>query len=426
MGLYDKQFQQIKDWGVGILQSVGAIFGVDAVYFAKNSFWVSFKNGVGMMTGFFLSIAFARLFSKEAYGQYNFILSGMFLINFLSIPTFNFALSQSAAKGYDQSLFQTTRISLLGSLLASVILVGVASRYLFLGDPNLGQGFILVSLFYPLVFGLKTYDHFLVGKKRFDRSAQFSALSSVLTGTALISALLLRQGLVMIIFLYLLVNGGMNVWYFLQTRKFVRNKRRDPDVVSYGIYLTVLAATAMVVGRLGQVLLSHFQGVEILAIYSIAMIIPAAIQNQMQNLIDVAKVKIADRKRKGLLLAFKRHGFKWVMLGLVSFVGLWFSLPILIPLIFSNKYNDAIIYAQVASLSLVFFPINTFLGTLVLLEKKRKIIALSNFIPSVPNLLLLPLAIARFGIWGFIGVNLFSWVYVTPFKLWAFLRKKDL
>ena len=409
-----------------ILQLMGKVLGFDATYFAKNSFWVSFKNGVGMIVGFFLSVAFARLISKAAYGQYTFIFSVIYLINFLSIPKFDFALSQSVAKGYDGALGQATKVSLGGSLLASLVLLAVAGRYFSLGDPNLGRGFIWAAVFFPLLMGLKTYDHFLVGKRRFDRSAQYAALGSILTGAALILAMIIGKGVVMLIGAYLLVNGGLNLIFWYQTRQMRQNRRKDPGVVKYGLYLTLLGMTAMVVTRLGDVLLNHFRGAEILATYSIATIIPRAVQNLMQNFVDVAKIKVADRNHSQLITVMKKHWWKWVALGGITTAGLWISLPIVIPLIYSNKYNDAIIYGQVASLTLILWPINTLVGTLVMLEKKTKIIALSNFLPSVPNLILYPVAIALFGIWGFIGVNLLSWVYMTPFNLWAFRREKDI
>ncbi|OGY16997.1 MAG: hypothetical protein A2784_04125 [Candidatus Chisholmbacteria bacterium RIFCSPHIGHO2_01_FULL_48_12] len=409
-----------------MLQWIGKVLGFDASYFARNSFWVSFKNAVGMMVGFCLSIAFARLASKTAYGQYTFIFSVMYLINFLSVPTFNFALSQSVAKGYDGALIQATKVSLGGSLLAGLVLLAVAGRYFFLGDPNLGYGFIWAAGFFPLLMGLKTYDHFLIGKGRFDRSAQYAALGSILTGAALILAMVTGKGVVMLIGAYLLVNGGLNLIFWYQAWRMRRNQRKDPEVIKYGLYLTVLGVTAMVVGRLGDVLLNHFRGAEVLATYSIATVIPRAIQNLMQNFVDVAKIKVADRNHSQLIKAMKKHGWKWVALGGITAIGLWIGLPIVIPLIYSNKYNDAVIYGQVASLALVLWPINTLVGTLVMLEKKTKIIALSNFLPSVPNLILYPVAIARFGIWGFVGVNLLSWIYMTPFNLWALRREKDI
>src|SRR3989338_2450648 len=121
----------------------------------------------------------------------------------------------------------------------------------------------------------------------------------------------------------------------------------------------------MVASKLGNVLLSHFRGAEVLATYAIAIIIPRAIQNLLQNLVDVAKMKLADQSREVMILAVKRHGWKWVALGAVISVSLWISLPIAIPIIYSNKYNDAIIYAQVASLALIFFPISTFIANLI-------------------------------------------------------------
>jgi len=409
-----------------IVSWLGKLIGIDAEYFFKNSFWVSFRSGVGMVAGFFLGIVFARVAPKETYGQYVFVFSAMYMVAFLAVPKFDFAVSQAVAKGFDQSLFQSTKISLIGSLLASICMWVLAARYFYLGDPNLGYGLLIAGIFFPLLFGLKAYDHFLMGKKRFDLSAQFSAIASILTAIGLIIGLLVHMSLPGLLFVYFFINAGLNVVYFFRVKRLVRNKKQDPDVVGYGLYLTALAVVAIVVTKLGSVLLNHYDGAAVLATYSVAIIMPKAVQDLMQNFIDVAKIKVADKNRKELVNVCKRHGAKWVLLGIGACTALWIGLPILIPLIYSDKYNDAILYSQVASLALIFFPFSTFLGNLILLEKKRKIIALTHFFPSVPNIVLLPVFIARFGIWGAIGVNLFSWVYMTPFYWWAFWREKDL
>src|SRR3989344_133480 len=108
-----------------IILHLTRVLGIDVRYFAKNSFWAGFRNGVGMIAGFLLSVAFARLASKSTYGQYTFVLSAMYLVNFLSVPRFDFALAQAVANGADRSLLQTTRISVMGSLLISLILLVV-------------------------------------------------------------------------------------------------------------------------------------------------------------------------------------------------------------------------------------------------------------------------------------------------------------
>lgn len=401
------------------------LLSLDVKYFAKNSFWVSFKNGVGMICGFFLNIAFARFLSKEAYGQYTFLLSSFLLLNFLSFPQFNLALSQSVARGNDMALFQATRVSVLGSMLASVILVGVGLHYLFLGDPTLGYGFLFSAGFFPLLFGLRGYDYFLVGKKRFDLSAQLAVAGSLLTSIALILGTLFKLTVPWLFLLYVIVNSLVSVWGFLQAKFLVSNQHTDSKVVRYGAYLTFLALSSMVVSRIGGVLLNHVQGAVVLATYSVAVIIPKAIQNLLQNFVDVAQIKVADRNHFQLVEMLRKHWWKWVLMGVGVAVCLWFMLPIVMPIIFSHKYDDAIFYAQLISITLVFFPFNTFVGTLIYVEKKHRLIALSNFFPSVPNLFLIPLAIMKYGIGGFIAINVLSWLYMTPFNLWAFLRKKD-
>lgn len=409
-----------------IFHYLNRALGIDVSYFAKNSFWVGVKNFVGVVVGFFLSVAFARLVSKSVYGQYTFVLSSMYLVNFLSVPKFDFALAQSAAKDYDRAFFQTTKVSFLGSLLISLILFGVGKRYVFLGDPTLGQGFYFAAIFVPLLLGLNTFDAFLVGKKKFDWSAIFASLGSIFTGISMIAALYLKASVAQLVAVFVGVNGVLTGLFWLKTRSLANNNRPDPEVVQYGIYLTTLSLFTMMASKLGNVLLNHFKGAEVLATYAIAITIPRAVQNIQQNLVDVAKMKVANESRTWVLEVMKRHAWKFVALGILTFLALWITLPILMPIIFSHKYDDSIQYAKAASLGLVFFPISTFLGNLILFEKKRKIIGLSSIFSNSLNVLLIPVAVYFWGIWGVVWVNILFWVYSLIFNLWAFGRDKDL
>jgi O-antigen/teichoic acid export membrane protein len=400
--------------------------GIDVRYLAKNSFWVSFRNGVGMIAGFLLSVAFARLASKTTYGQYTFVLSSMYLVNFLSIPKFDFALAQAVANGADRSLLQTTRVSVMGSLLISLILFVVGKRYVYLGDPGLGHGFYWAALLVPLLLGFNTFDAFLVGKKKFDWSAKFAALGSIGTAAGLITALWLHAQVAYLVAVFVIVNGVLTGMFWWKTRTLMKNNRTDPEVVGYGIYLTGLALMTMVAGKLGNVLLGHLKGAEVLAIYAVAITIPKAAQNVLQNFVDVVKMKLAGKSRAEMVEAKKKHGWKLIILGLVIAAGLWTILPVLMPIIFSHKYDDSIRYAQVASLGLVFFPICTFLGNLLLFEKKRKIIGISSLLSSGLNILLLPVAVYFGGIWGVVWANIIFWIYSLVFNLWAFGRERDL
>ncbi len=409
-----------------IFHLINRTLGIDAHYFVKNSFWVGVKNFVGTLVGFFLSMAFARLISKSAYGQYTFVLSSMYMVNFLAIPKFDFALSQSAAKGADKSFFQTTKVSFLGSLLISLILFGVGKRYVYLGDPDLGQGFYWAALFVPLLLGLNTFDAFLIGKKKFDWSAIFAASGSVGTGLGLITALWLGFSVSRLVAIYVGVNGVLTGLFWLKTKSLVKNSRSDPEVVAYGIYLTALSVVTIMASKLGNVLLSHFKGAEILATYAIAITIPRAVQNIQQNLVDVAKMKVANKSRAYVMSVMKKHAWKFVAMGALTALTLWITLPSLMPIIFSHKYDDSIPYAKVASLGLIFFPICTFLGNLILFEKKRKIIGLSSIFSNGLSILLLPAAVYFWGIWGVVWANILFWVYSLTFNLWAFGREKDL
>ena len=52
----------------------------DLVYLSRGGFWLSIGQGVAMLSGFFLSTAFANLLPKESFGTYKFILSGVAIL----------------------------------------------------------------------------------------------------------------------------------------------------------------------------------------------------------------------------------------------------------------------------------------------------------------------------------------------------------
>src|ERR1041384_6093938 len=87
----------------------------DITYLLKGGFWLSASQVIATLSGFLMSIAFANLISKEAFGIYKYALSVAGIIGALSLTGMGTAVTRSVAKGFE-SLRQGFRTNLKWSL----------------------------------------------------------------------------------------------------------------------------------------------------------------------------------------------------------------------------------------------------------------------------------------------------------------------
>src|SRR3989344_7998050 len=79
------------------------LFKLDIHYFASSSFYSLLQQIVGVTIGLIVSYIFGHYVTKLVFGEYNFILSTVSLLTFLSLPGINDALTQTVGRGFDRS-----------------------------------------------------------------------------------------------------------------------------------------------------------------------------------------------------------------------------------------------------------------------------------------------------------------------------------
>ena len=67
----------------------------DMLYLAKSGSWLSFGHGFAMLSGFFMSLAFANLFPRESFGTYKFVLSMAGILGAFSLTGMGTAVTQA-------------------------------------------------------------------------------------------------------------------------------------------------------------------------------------------------------------------------------------------------------------------------------------------------------------------------------------------
>lgn len=354
--------------------------------FIKNSFWMGSRQTLIVLMGIALSAVFARLTTKETYGQYQLVLSIFATISIISISGLNAATLQAVANGFDGVYKKAFKIRFKWSLLGIPILLLIGVNYLIKNQTDLGCVILLSSIFFPLLYSTNIWESLIQGKERFDILAKNSIFRSALTTSILIFVLILFKNN---IFLLLPAYFGSivvcNCFFFQKSKKLITHKKEDPDSIKYGWFLTKMSLLNSLLSRADYLIIGYFLGIENLANYSIGMSIGIKIKDSFKT---ISLIFIPKISRKGFR-EIKNYIFIFLLSSIIATV-VFFSLPFIITLLFSDKYQESAQIAQTFILFLPFFMTGLFLENhLSFFSKNKKIIFFVNIFAPLLKLLLM-------------------------------------
>src|SRR3989344_575296 len=96
----------------------------DMLYLAKGGFWLMLGQGILMVSGLILSVAFANLLPKDVYGTYQFIMSMASVISAFTLSGLNTSIMRAVAGGSEGALRTGVRTQLLWS--TGMVVAGAA------------------------------------------------------------------------------------------------------------------------------------------------------------------------------------------------------------------------------------------------------------------------------------------------------------
>ena len=372
-----------------------SFFKTDVVYLARGGFWLCFRQGVTMVAGFFISIAFANLFPKESFGTYKFILSIVGIVGAFSLTGIGIAITQAVVRNNGGSLRQGFRVNLKWSI--GVFLGGLAlSTYYFLNDNTLlSFSFLLAGILSPITASASLYSAYLLGKKDFKRSSFYSIVRNIVPAAALIIALLLTKSLAIIIIVYFFSGALVSLFLYRRTMHAYEheNKKEDPELVSYGRHLSAMDIIGIVTHHLDKILIFHYLGAAPLAIYAFAIAPVEQLQGGKKILATLILPKFSGRPFEELQKSTPRKA----LLLTVYALGLAGMYVIFAPYFYKflfPQYLDSVFYSQVYSLTLLAVSGTIFNETLIAHKKQRELYLHRTIVPIVQIVLffiLLPL-----------------------------------
>lgn len=374
----------------------------DMVYLAKGGSWLSFGQGINIVIGFLISIAFANLFPKESFGTYKFILSAVGIISVFSFIDMGTAINQAVARGFGNSLKRGFRMNLKWSF--GVFLAGsVLSFYYYIhGNTILSFAFLMAGIFTPLTASASLYGAYLLGKKDFKRSTLYGIIRNVVPAAALILTLFLTQSLIIIIGIYFLSAALVSLLlYYVTRRAYIgENGKEDPEILSYAGHLGVMGVIGQVAGNIDKILVFHYLGAAPLAIYAFAVAPVEQLQGGKKILNALILSRLSERPFKDLQRSAPR---RIGMLALYALVLIGIYVPF-IPYFyqfFYPQYLDSVFYSQIYSLTL-FGIIGSVLESNLVAHKKKRELYLERTVLPIVTIVLYFILLPSFGLMGLV------------------------
>lgn len=390
----------LKEKSIAALRWSEQYTRTDMVYLAKGGFWLSLNQGFSSLGALILSIAFANLLPKEAFGVYKYVLS---VCSILMIPSLNGILTsfnRSVAMGNEGDLKNGLKTQIKWSLIGSGAAIAIAFYYFFQQNQILFFCFLIAAVFLPIFSNFNIYNSLLTGRKNFRLFSLFGISEIIFTIIVIIATLIFTKNPILIVFSYFIAYSLIRIVFLFRTlKKYPPNNNKDPEMISYGKHLTVMKIVSEIYKYIDKILVFHYIGAAGLAVYSIAVSAPSQLNNLMNQIGVLAFPKYAQTNKDQALKGLKS---KIIILEIFSIAALIFYViiaPVVFKLIFP-KYLESIFYSQIFAISLLAIP-SIVPSTILYAQKETKKLYKANIIMPIINIVIIFIAV-QFGLIGII------------------------
>jgi O-antigen/teichoic acid export membrane protein len=391
-----------KERVTALLNRLGAYTKTDMIYLAKGGSWITFGQAVSSFSVLIIALALANLLPPETYGSYKYILSVAGIFSLFTLPGMATAVTRAAARGEDSSIFAATRERILYSLAGAAIALCGAGYYEFIGNNHaLALALLIVAATLPLFDTFTLYDSYLLGKRRFDLQVQYFTLTQLVTMPVLVATAYVTHDLIALLLAYFVPLIGVRYLLYRHVTSNLSSTTADPETLSYGKHLTLMAVLGTVAANADKILLFKFNGAIDTAVYTFAVAIPEQLKGPLKGVAELAFPKFAAKTPEEIRrdLPALKYKMLWYALGLiVASIAYVFIAPFIFHFLFP-KYMASVFYSQVFMFSAV-----GLVGTipLTVLAAHKKTREQYIFFTSQPILQIILYAVL-IPLWGIMG-----------------------
>lgn len=401
----------------------------DMVYLARGGFWLTLNNILTTPMVFIVAVVFANKVPPETYGVYKFLLSTLGILSITNLSGMGSLYSQAVSRGIEGSLFPIVKTKIRWGLLGSVASIGIAIYYFTQGNTTLFWGFLIASLFIPVMDTLNIYQSYLQGKKLFKLSSLSYSSSQLIAAIAMISTLFFTKNLYIIFAVYLSSWTVIRLFFFLQTIKlYPPNKLTDPETIPYGIQSSFIDFLASIISSIDQILIFHYLGATELAFFTFATAPVTQFISIFKNIPALAMPKMAPRPIQEINQVIHKRVIG-AFLGSLLVIGAYYVTAPFIYKIFFPQYLGSIWLSRIFVITSFFSVPIAILSPAVgskVTQIPKKMLYFFN-IPGIVATLFILITIQKIGVVSVIysRIILVGTTFLISWLFWQYIVKKD-
>lgn len=327
----------------------------------------------------------------EMYGQFKVIIGVIsFSGAFCSLGIGQIAL-MSAARGVDGNLGPLIRKKFVTNWFGSFLIMCVAAYYFFLRKDSieLAYGLALAALIFPVYNIADLWPGWFNGKSRFFWLASARSINSALLLVVVTVIAVLDINSIWLAISMIMLSGSLiNIWLINKALSLRSNSNHDSSLLRFGRHASIALMFSSVLA-LDVVFLENFHTLEVVAVYSVSLVLPSLLKAIFGLLGQVAAPRIYSTDSAAELWEYFKKKFIWltlsfILLGVLGFL----TIPFVVPLLFSEEYMVAGSYAKWLWLVICCSGSFSYLGSALLATKKPKYTYIPNMgAPAITVLL---------------------------------------
>lgn len=347
-------------WLSPTLTAVGKRFGIDTHYYAKNGAIVTVGHAVTILRGFVTGYVVARFFDPQVYGQFQFMLSVLGTLGVFALSGMPHSVTRAWARGDAFSLWGVMRPQVLCTLAVSTVLLGSIPFLGRFGREEFAGMFAVAALLFPLApLAMVHFGSYVVGKARFDVALKVTIISSVLMILVTCAIIAFRQSAFLLLLASMTITPLVQLAFSRGVRPPAEEGTKNTDaIVRYAWQLTFATLPSELVWYLDKLLISYFFGLNELAVFSVALLIPEQAKILVKQFFPLTFARQAangdSRARRMHLLRIVLAATGFFALGIVAYIAVSpFAMPWLFP---SYDAGRIVLLSGIAAITLITVP----------------------------------------------------------------------
>ncbi len=407
----------VRNWAYNLLRRSERLFKTDMVYLTKSGFWLNLNSIFINLLSFLISIAFARLISKESFGTYQFLLSIGTIITAFTLTGMNNAVTQAVAQGFEGVYKHAVKLQLKLSVIPAAVGVLISAYYFYKGNTALSIGILFISFIIPIFSSFNLYQSITSGRKDFRGGFFFSLFFNGIQYGIMFASLFFIENPVVLVTINLSSSAILAaILYKKSLVKYKPNSKTDASFISYGKHLSLMSAFATASSRLDSILAFHYLGAAQLAVYFFATTIPSKLGGFFKAVPVMALPKFAEKNIDEVKESILEKTFMFTAIAALMSLVYILAAPSLYK-IFFPQYMDAVIYSQAYALVVVISTLTSLPITALYATRSKKDLYIYNTLSPIFSIAAMFVLIVMYGIWGLIiargASNLFNFLVIA-------------